>query len=495
MEAKKIVAVYVRKSREEETEDTLQRQQSVLIDLCERNHWKYDVYKEVGSSQELDRPELQKMISRIKLFHYDAVVSADQDRLSRSVGHLDQIKQILVNAGCLFVTPSRVYDFRKDDDDFISDIQSVLSKQEYQKIKARLIRGSRQSARDGNWLGKKSPIGYKYNRDTKRLEVSEDAPVMKEMFDLYIAGLSTKDIAYKFTQETVKTTMNMLWSSASVSRLLSNVVYAGHSLYGKTIQKTVDGRRTITYADKSEQILVENTHESIVSQELFNQVQQLKKDRNSRPPSLRLGKHKFSGLIRCGLCGAIHSFQGSRYGGKRIASCQTRIYSSGDDYTVCKNSGAKLSQFEELFYMYFSQHVKQLEQYVGLIREHDLNDSPDYTQELESKQKQITKLNNDIKRIQQGFMLEIFTQGEAREQIYQAKQQIKTLEEQVDELKEQGNITELDRVEVTLEKMSRFLTHGDKLPEREVNTILRELVEVIVYTKIGKEFDIKIVMK
>ncbi|SFX52627.1 Site-specific DNA recombinase [Thermoactinomyces sp. DSM 45891] len=494
MEKKKTVAVYVRKSREEETEDTLQRQQAVLVDLCERNHWNYDVYKEVGSSQELDRPELQKMISRIKLYHYDAVVSADQDRLSRNVGHLDQIKQTMVNAGCLFVTPSRVYDFRKDDDDFISDIQSVLSKQEYQKIKARLVRGSRQSARDGNWLGKKSPIGYKYNRDTKKLELSEDALVIRKMFQLYVAGLSTKDIAYKFTQEGVKTTIDMIWSPAGVTRLLSNVAYIGHSLYGKTNQKKVDGKRTVSYTDSSEQILVENTHEPIVSQELFDQVQQLKKDRNSRPPALKLGKHKFSGLIRCSQCGGIHSFQGSRYGGKRISSCQTRIY-SGDSYTMCKNGGITLSKFEETFHYYFSQHVKKLERYADLIREHSSDDEPDYAQELESKLKQITKLNNDIKRIQQGFMMEIFTQSEAREQIQQIKQQIKSLEGQVRELEEEGSTTELDRVEMTLMKMRRFLAHGDKLSEREANTVLRELIDVVMYTKTDEEFNIEITMK
>ncbi|WP_044641999.1 recombinase family protein [Risungbinella massiliensis] len=495
METKKTVAVYVRKSREEETEDTLKRQQAVLTELCERNNWNYDVYTEVGSSQELDRPELQKMLSRVKLFHYDAVVSSDQDRLSRNVGHLDQIKQTLVNAGCLFVTPSRIYDFKKDDDDFISDIQSVLSKQEYQKIKARLIRGSRQSARDGNWLGKKAPIGYKYNRDTKKLELSEDSPVIEKIFQLYVDGLSTKDIAYKFSNERVKTLVNMTWTPAGVTRLLSNVVYAGHSLYGKTNQKKIDGKRITAYTDESEQILVENTHEPIVSQELFDQVQQLKKERNSRPPALKLGKHKFSGLIRCGICGAVHSFQTSRYNRKRISSCQTRTYTTGNSYTVCPNKGANLSEFEELFYSYFSQHVKQLEQYVDLIKANGTNDAPDYAQEIESKIKQIAKLNNDIRRVQQGFMMEIFTQAEARVQIQQLKQQIKILEEQVNELKESGNVTELDRVELTLEKMKRFLTHGDKLPEREANTILLELMETIVYTKTDKEMSIKIVMK
>jgi DNA invertase Pin-like site-specific DNA recombinase len=77
------VAVYVRKSREEETEETLNRQQAVLIDLCEKNKWSWELFKEVGSSQELEeREELQKMLEKVNLFYFYAVVVADLDRLS-----------------------------------------------------------------------------------------------------------------------------------------------------------------------------------------------------------------------------------------------------------------------------------------------------------------------------------------------------------------------------------------------------------------------------
>lgn len=493
---KEIVAVYIRKSREDEGQEALMRQQEVLIELCENNNWNYELFVEVGSSQDLDRFELQRMLSKIKHFEFDAVVCSDLDRLSRNTGHFGQIKEILINAGVFVVTPSRHYDFSNNEDDFVSDIFSVIAKQEYQTIKKRLIRGSRQSAKSGNWLGKRIPIGYEYNRMTKRLELSEDAPVIKRMFELYLEGISTKDIAYRFTNEGVETSVGMLWNPAGVSRLLNNVVYVGHSLYGKTTQKKVEGKRVTTKTETENQILVENTHEGIVSKELWEEVQRLKQDRNSRPPSLKLGKHKFSGLIRCGLCGAIHSFQTSRYKRKRISSCQTRTYNKTlDNYTVCSNSGTNLVDFEDLFYSYFRKYVDQLEQYVHLMKTNDSDDTPNVEEEIDVAQKKIDKLNKNIKRVQQGFIMEIFTQEQARVQIQQMKQQIASLEEQINELKEQGNVTEFDRVQATLDKMKRFLSHGDNLPEREANTILREFVETIIYTKTGTEIELDIVMK
>ncbi|PHF35400.1 recombinase [Bacillus toyonensis] len=493
---KEIVAVYIRKSREDEGQEALMRQQEVLIELCEKNNWNYELFVEVGSSQDLDRVELQRMLSKIKHFEFDAVVCSDLDRLSRNTGHFGQIKEILISAGVFVVTPSRHYDFSNNEDDFVSDIFSVIAKQEYQTIKKRLIRGSRQSAKSGNWLGKRIPIGYEYNRMTKRLELSEDAPVIKRMFMLYLEGISTKDIAYKFTNEVVSTTVNMKWTPAGVSRMLNNIVYAGHSLYGKTTQPKIEGKRVVRQTLPEEQILVENTHEAIVSPEVWNEVQKVKQDRNSRPPALKLGKHKFSGLIRCGLCGAVHSFQTSRYKRKRISSCQTRTYNETlDSYSMCSNSGANLVEFEELFYLYFKKHVGQLERYVELIKNSGSNDTPNVEEEIDVAERKIDKLNKNIKRVQQGFIMEIFTQEQARVQIQQMKQQIASLEEQINELKEQGNVTEVDRTELTLEKMKQFLTHGDNIPEREANTILREFVDTVIYTKTGTEIKLNIVMK
>ncbi|MDM5229337.1 recombinase family protein [Cytobacillus sp. NJ13] len=491
------VAVYVRKSREDEDEQALNRQQSVLIDHCEKNSWNWELFKEVGSSQDLDRPELQNMLEKVKLFHYDAIVVADQDRLSRNVVHFGQIKMILMNAGCFVVTPSKVFDYSKDSDDMFSDFMSVIAKSEYQQIKKRLVRGTKQSAREGNYLGKKVPIGYSYNRETKRLEKSEDAEIMRRLFELYMNGMSTKDIAFKFEHEGVMTSVGMKWTPAGVSRLLNNVVYAGHSLYGKTKQYKKDGKRVTEKTSEEEQILVKNTHEGIVSLEEWELVQTIKEKRNSRPPSLRLGKHKFSGLIRCSKCGAIHSFQTSRYKRKRISSCQTRHYNEDmTEYFVCDNKGANISEFEKLFYAHFSEYVDQLEKYVETIKGADLPEQTDNrAEQIDSKRKQIQKLEQQVKKTQQGFLMEIFSESEAQDQIKQLKGQIAMLEGQIGELEQQEDSSEVDALEQTLNKMKAFLEGSDDMDEREANEILREFVDAIVYTKTDNDMNIKIIMK
>ena len=149
------VAIYSRKSRPDETDEGIKRQLQFLIEKCDESGWEYEVFQEVGSSQDINRPELNKMLKKVEGFHYDAVVVTDQDRLSRTTKDFAYIKDILTNYGVQVVTSSKIYDYATQEDDLMSDMQSIVAKQEYLNIKKRLVRGKRQSAKGGK-LGRRS---------------------------------------------------------------------------------------------------------------------------------------------------------------------------------------------------------------------------------------------------------------------------------------------------------------------------------------------------
>jgi DNA invertase Pin-like site-specific DNA recombinase len=489
----KVVAIYVRKSRE--NNDSLEGQLASIIEYCEKMGWDYEVFEEKGSasSEDWDRPELQRMLKLIAKQHYDAVVCTEQSRITRA-DEFYQFRNILQEANCLFITTqtNSVYDYNKPEDEFMSDILSAVAKQEIAFAKLRLKRGTIQSAKAGNWLGKKIPIGYTYNKETKRLEPSEDAPVIQRMFKLYMEGMSTKDIAFKFTHEGVITSIGFIWSPAGVARLLNNIVYVGHSLYGRTTQKKVNGKRVTKQTSEDEQIFVENTHESIISQEDWDCTQDILRKRNSRPPKLRLGKRTFSGLIRCSLCGAIHSFQMAN-GKRRINSCQTRHYNEDmSTYKMCANGSVKLDHFETLFYLEMEEYTKHLEEHVSAIQDAE-TDNHDSTKEseIDSKKKQLHKISQSVKRVQQGFVMEIFTEAEAKQQIKLLKEQEEYIRKELLKL-EQENSSEVDYVGEVLNRMKEFLSGKDNLSEREKNEILRDFIEVIMYEKTGDDINIEI---
>ncbi|KQX45860.1 recombinase family protein [Paenibacillus sp. Root444D2] len=487
----KKVAIYCRKSREadDKTTASIDGQANSLIELCEKRGYVYDLYSETGSSQEWDRPEFQKLLSKIKHYEYDAIVCTEQSRLTRNTKHYEEVKEIMIKSGCVLVTPTSMTDYTNEDQMFSGDIIALIEKREWQTTRKRLMRGSRESAKKGNWMGKKVPFGYQYNRDTKNLEiVPEDAQIIVHMFNEYVSGKSTTTIAYDFNNQGITT---MQWSSSSVARMIANVAYAGHSSYGRTKQYKQDGKRITERTSTEDQILIKDAHEPIVPQELFDKAQRIRNERNTRPPALKLGRHKFSGLVRCGLCNGIHSFQ-TAHGMKRITSCQTRTYLDNETYSTCTNGGIYVKDFEILFHEYFAQYIDQLEQYIHLLSN---DDTQNFDEEINRKEKQIEKLRKDIKRVQQGFVMEIFSQEEARDQIASFKEQIAILEDQIESMKAENNMSEHDKVSARLDNMRRFLTHGDNIPEREANEILRDFIDTIIYTKNGNEIELKIIIK
>jgi hypothetical protein len=300
--------------------------------------------------------------------------------------------------------------------------------------------------------------------------------------------MSTKDIAYKFTFENIITTDTkypIIWTPSGVSRMLNNPVYYGCSVYGKTTNK--NGKRGVK-TDIEEQIIVEDTHEGIVDKEMWDKVQQIKLNRNSKPLVLKLGKRKFSGLISCGLCGRIQSFHTSRYKRKRITSCQTRHYNDNRKvYTMCENKGANIEDFEVLFYDSLKIYIDDLKNDIDLIKSTETKNVKNNESEISHIEKQIKRIDLDIKRVQQGYKVEIFTQDEAHSEIKNLKIQKDSLENRLIKLQEHDDNSNLSYVESVLNKLKRVYSGKDDLPEQEINDILREYIHSIIYKKTDED--------
>lgn len=512
-----VAFIYGRKSREKA--ETLDNQLNACKAWCTANGIKtVELFIEEGSasSEDWDREQLQEMIARIEAYETNAIIVTEQSRICRT-DDFPKFREILQDIGVLFVETdyNKVYDYNNANDEFQSDIISAVNKQELNRAKVRLSRGTKESAKKGNYVGKKPPVGFEYDRKTKRLVQNEYAPIIREMFERYLSGMSTNDIAFKMTHDNIVIPYeekgilkNMVWTSATLSRLLNNVHYAGHSLYGRTSQKKnrKTKKRETKATKETEQILIKNTHpkEAIVTPEEWDRIQEIKLKRNSRPPSLKLAKHTFSGFIRCKRCGAIHSFQtNNRNGKKRISSCLTRSYSDDlTSYEVCKNSGANLETFEILFYTAFSQRIKKLQDHIDLIKTAEVPQDQRVdlrNRQIKEKKNMIQHLTGNFVKIQQGFELGIYEGQEVQKanEIKKIKNNIKILENEIEEIKAEKDNNEADHLEEILNNMKKFFAGKDnpKISGKEANEILRDFIETILYKKEGREIAIEIVWK
>ena len=217
----------------------------------------------------------------------------------------------------------------------------------------------KMKAEQGERLGGRPPYGYrKSDGDANTLVPDEDtAPVVKRIFSLCAAGNGPKRIATILTKEQVvnpsnayyrktgkshrglDTTRPCLWSSNSVTSILNNEVYLGHSVGLRTTTISYKNKQRVERPE-SERFVVKNTHEALVTQEQWDIVQEVRQHKK-RVPKHMDEPNIFSGLVFCADCGkplvlhrastmkkAEYNFKCYTYGKKGRTVCRRTISGS-----------------------------------------------------------------------------------------------------------------------------------------------------------------------
>ena len=517
---KKQAIIYGRKSRENEA--TLESQINACIEWAEANDIEYEVFAEEGtqSSEDWNRPKLQAMLKKIENLEYNYVIVSESSRISRTED-FSQFAKLMKETGTILIQADtgEATNFLNRNDKLKSGVQQVFNEYELDIAKTRLKRGTVQSAKKGNWVAKKAPIGYAYDHDTKRLKQNEDAPVIREMFEMYLAGMSTVEITHEFNTPPKKMAYHkgkggemipVNWSASTVSRMLNNIAYVGHTLYGKTKVQKVQGKRTQIEVPEEEQNFVKDTHkeERIITPEEWDKVQAIMSKKRNLPPALKHSKHTFSGLIKCSKCLGIHTFEKatSKTGKFRISSCKTRHYD--DDfikYKMCGNSGGELEPIEKLFYASLQETKAEIENYIELIKRIQTSGAKaGKTVEAEKgvKFQQIQQMQKKRKNIQEYLEEEGFYDDEQKiEKVREVKQlanRINALKAEIEQLNEKQGESELEQVEKVLNDINMFFDGTKNSASGKVlNEILNEFIQEIRYRRNGRgaEIEVKVYLK
>ncbi len=191
MNKKEKVACYVRVSSNKQAKDdkySIPEQINILENICNRNNWDYELYKDLGISGETikERPQLKEMLKGCSNGIYSRVLVVDQDRLSRNIKDLQVLKEVLKYNNVKLMLQDIVLDLNNKDDDFMSDIQGIFSKRELKVIAERSARGRYQKAKQGKFPsgGNSIPYGYKLDEEDRLVIDEEEARVVRRIFDL-----------------------------------------------------------------------------------------------------------------------------------------------------------------------------------------------------------------------------------------------------------------------------------------------------------------------
>ena len=289
----KRVAIYIRVSTLEQALEgySIEEQKNRLISYCRARAWTIvEVLVDPGfSGANLERPGIQTLISHIN--EYDMVLVYKLDRLSRSQRDtLYLIESVFLPNGVDFVSMSESFDTSTPFGRAVIGILSVFAQLEREQIKERTAMGRIARAKEGKRMGSRAPIGYDYDKKAGVLVVNEyEATQVRLVFDLYIGTADRPGMGYQAISDYMQSHGYRHkygdWKHKhTVYTCLSLRTYLGESNYGD--------------------VCVKNTHEAIISQEVFDRAQMIRSTRENKHKGSLRSDHLLTGFVWCDLCGA-----------------------------------------------------------------------------------------------------------------------------------------------------------------------------------------------
>lgn len=312
---------YLRKSRQDDpnetVEEVIEKHKQSLDEWAAENIGEEipeeNVYMERVSGETIkERDEIQKVLKRIESPKIKAVAVYDIPRLSR--GDLEDAGRIInafrySNTLIIAINPMpKIYDARIESDRMLLEMKLKEGNQFLEYTKSILAGGRIRAVKNGSFLGMRAPLGYRKISvgKCKTLEPDENAWVVKRMYEMYAyEGQGRRNICNWLESMGIPPSKGKYWSPETVSYILSNPNYIGKIRWNhaKTVKFMQDGEIVKKRVRSTEEaILVDGLHEAIISEKLFNDVQEV----CGSKPKIRDGKkmrNPLAGLVYCSSCG------------------------------------------------------------------------------------------------------------------------------------------------------------------------------------------------
>ena len=500
-------AIYCRLSQDDGSlgeSGSIQTQKAILTQYCQEHHMEIvDCYCDDGwSGTNFDRPAFQRMIGDIEAGRVNTVIVKDLSRFGREYAQMGlYIEHYFEEKGVRFLSLAENIDSSQGLNNlvlpFTNVINSLYARQASEKTKA----AHRARAKNGMFLGSRAPYGYQKDpNDRHHLIVDpEAAEVVKEIFRMFADGIGYVRMTKILRERNILNPQAYFnqnnpdyykhsdywrkpfdWHATSVRAILNNPVYLGKLTFGKTKTKGFFDKRRVP-TEESDWIVVEHTHEPLVSQELWDTVHQMMKARRRENGSGHV--QPFAGLVKCAGCGSSLNASYDKKKGKY----------TGFSCWVYKNYGKQRCTSYAIGWQTLNRLVLEdirrnaqvaklaAARYVGVLLRAKLEKEKGETvraeRELKKAEKRIGELDKILAKLYEDQAL-----GKISEVRYQAmapgyEAEQASLQERVSQLREQLAHTQevQDNVEQFVPLIQKYTDIQELTPH-----ILNELIEKIV---------------
>ncbi|WP_353681834.1 recombinase family protein [Pelotomaculum sp. PtaB.Bin117] len=280
------------------------------------------------------RTGLDKMLKKAAKGNIDYIITKSISRVSRDTVEVLKIIRFLRERGINMHFENEKLDSINVDKEFEIALRGMLAQDESRNTSENIQWGFQRKFDKGDIFTKyKNFMGYTCV-DGEIVIVPEQAEVVRNIFDLYLKGLTFGQIKSYLESQGVKTvTGKEHWDTTTIQKMLKNEKYKGDTLLQKTFTEDYMTGKKVKNIGQRSRYYVKDSHPAIVSAEVFGKVQEemakrarlLHNDDGTIESSASKynGKYLLGNLLVCGNCGASYRRRTER--GKVVWRCATRI--------------------------------------------------------------------------------------------------------------------------------------------------------------------------
>ncbi|MDE7320555.1 MAG: recombinase family protein [Lachnospiraceae bacterium] len=316
---------------------------------CQTVEFCDDGYSGTGFS----RPGVQKLLEQVKTGVVSVILVKDFSRFGRNYIEVgNYLEQVFPFLGIRFISVNDGFDSAVSgfsgeyfDAAFKNLVYDLYSKDLSEKI----VSVRRMKAGQGKFITSCAPYGYQKSPEQRLIPDAKAAQVVRRIFHMALEGIPKAHIARALNEEGILSPLMLrrqrgehfpcrtvnekcIWKTSAVSTILKDQRYAGDTVYGKS-RPTAAGSRKACPVPRDQWTIVPDTHEAIVSREVFEQVNHMMQRRRSyhRDHTMPL-----SGKVRCAGCNRIISrVKRVRANGEKTATYRCSMQNMTKEFGCC----------------------------------------------------------------------------------------------------------------------------------------------------------------
>ena len=331
---------YLRLSREEAQSGesaSIKNQRLMITNYCSQHGLNLvRTFVDDGwSGGNFERPGFQEMMRELEKGRADIVITKDLSRLGRDMVEASYYaEQYYPEHGIRYIAIADNFD--TEHENIMAPFQFAMN-EVYLRDGSRKVKDVLRTKREQGQYCACPPYGYKKEKGNKNHLVPDEvtAPVVKRIFRQAANGDSSRRIALDLNQDGIipplkyrvlyrddfsevgASRMSDIWNYTTVKRILKNRVYLGHTVLGRSRKVSVKSKKKVAIP-KEDWAVTENTHEALVTTEIFELAQEnLGRGTSCYKAYDHVRKSIFSGIAVCSKCGYSLCSCGTVYKGER----------------------------------------------------------------------------------------------------------------------------------------------------------------------------------